>query len=123
MKIFLSISFFGFDVQKNHLIEMVILSTPTCFGGEIRFFLVFFFLCCVDALLQNQHFFSHVKTIFCLPGLNPYQAEDKVSCSRTQHSASVETRTKDPLILSLTLSHCPPHFFELGSLMVRPGIK
>ena len=31
-----------------------------------------------------------------------YQAEDKVSCSRIQHSASNESRTSDPSISSIT---------------------
>ena len=48
-----------------------------------------------------------------LPGLNQYKSEDKVSCSRTQHSDSAgsETRTSNPSITSPTLyqlSHCAP---------------
>ena len=31
-------------------------------------------------------FFSHVTTLSCLPWLNQYIAEDKVSCSRTHYS-------------------------------------
>ena len=38
-----------------------------------------------------------------LPGLNQYQAVDKVSCSRTQHSDSGESPTSNPSIPSLTL--------------------
>ena len=38
-----------------------------------------------------------------LPGLNPYYVEDKVSFSRTQHSASSESQTRDPLIPNITL--------------------
>ena len=45
----------------------------------------FMMLVCVDALHPSQQLFSHVGMISCLPGLNQYQAEDKVSCSRTQH--------------------------------------
>ena len=40
--------------------------------------------------------FSHVGTIFCLPGLNQYKAEDKVSCSRTEQRASSELQTQNP---------------------------
>ena len=47
---------------------------------------------CLFDLILNLHpsrqFFSHVRT--GLPGLNQYKAEDKVSCSRTQRSASSE---------------------------------
>ena len=50
----------------------------------------------VHALHPSQQFFSHVETYSSLPGLNQYYAEDKVSCS--QHSASGESRTGDPLI-------------------------
>ena len=42
-------------------------------------------------LPPSQQFFSHVGMFSCLPGLNQYKAEDKVSSSRTQHSASVES--------------------------------
>ena len=48
---------------------------------------------CFDALQPSQQFFSHVRSLSCLPGLNQYKAEDKVSCSRIQCSASNETRT------------------------------
>ena len=46
---------------------------------------------CVGALHRSQQSFSHVKMISCLPGLNQYEAEDKMSFSRTQHSASGES--------------------------------
>ena len=42
-----------------------------------------------DSLRPSQQFFSHVG--MGLPGLNQYEGEDKVSCSRTQRSASGET--------------------------------
>ena len=45
---------------------------------------------CVDA--QNQQYFDHFSDFYCLPGLNQTQAEDKVSCSRTQHSASLSLK-------------------------------
>ena len=35
---------------------------------------------CFDALHHSQQFFSHAKTISCLPGLNQYLVVDKVSC-------------------------------------------
>ena len=60
------------------------------------------------ALCLDQQFFSHVWTIACLPGLNQYQAADKVSCSRTQHSDSGESRTGNPLIPSLNLYQTEP---------------
>ena len=41
----------------------------------------FVFLVWFDSLRPSQQFFSHVGT--GLPGLNQYQAEDNVSCSRT----------------------------------------
>ena len=38
---------------------------------------------CFDALHPSQQFFSHARTISCLPGLNQYLAVDIVSCSRS----------------------------------------
>ena len=52
----------------------------------------------VDSFYHTQQFFSYVWT--GLPGLNKYQAEDKVSCSRTQCSASGEAQTSNPTIES-----------------------
>ena len=37
---------------------------------------------CFNTLHQCQQFFSPVRTIPCLPGLNQHQAVDIVSCSR-----------------------------------------
>ena len=59
----------------------------------------------VNALCLCQHFFSHVGMFSCLPGLKHYQAEDQMSSSRKQHSASDEFRTSNSLIPSLTLYH------------------
>ena len=41
---------------------------------------------CFDALRPSQQCFSNVMMITCLPGLNQFEAEDKVSYSRKQHS-------------------------------------
>ena len=63
----------------------------------------------VDALFPGQQFNSHFWAISCLPGLKKYLTADKVSCSKTQHSDSGESRTSNPSIPSLTLyplSHC-----------------
>ena len=49
-----------------------------------------------DSLRPSQQFFRNVGT--GLPGLNQYPAGIKVSCSRTQHSASGEARACDPSI-------------------------
>ena len=54
----------------------------------------------------------HVVTNPCHTGLNQYQAEDKVSFSRTQHSDSGESLSSDPSTFCLTLyqlSHCTLH--------------
>ena len=61
------------------------------------------------AMAMLRQFFSHVR--MGLPGLNQYQAADKVSCAKTQHSDSAngEAQTSNPSITSLTLyqlSHC-----------------
>ena len=48
----------------------------------------------VDTLHPSQEFFSHVGMF---PGLNQYQIEHKMSCTRTQHGASRETQPNDPL--------------------------
>ena len=52
---------------------------------------------CVRCAAQST-FFSHVWTD--LPGLNQYQAADKVSCSMTQNSdmASSETQTSNSTV-------------------------
>ena len=55
-----------------------------------------------DLIMSQSTFFSHVG--IGLPGLNQY-LDDKVSCSRTQCSASGETRTHNPLIKSQALYH------------------
>ena len=47
---------------------------------------------CVEVLSSNS----------CLPGLNQYLAEDRVSYSRTQDSASSESQTRNPWIPSVT---------------------
>ena len=50
---------------------------------------------CVDPLCPSQQFFSYVRTISCIPGLNQYLAEDKVPCSRAKHNAPIKSRTSD----------------------------
>ena len=52
--------------------------------------------------------FQSCQTFSCLPGLNQYYADYKVSCSGTQNSTTCEYPTSDPSTLSLTLprSHC-----------------
>ena len=49
------------------------------------------FVFCVDDLRPSQHFLCHFGTLSCLPLLNQYLAEDKVSFSRTQYSAFDES--------------------------------
>ena len=56
-----------------------------------------------DSLHSSQHFFSHVRT--GLSGLNQYKAEDKMSCSRTQCSASGEAQTRNPSVSSQAFYH------------------
>ena len=58
--------------------------------------LCFVFYVLVDALHPTQQFFSYVRAMSCVPGLNQNSEEDIVSYSRTQHSASVESQTNDP---------------------------
>ena len=59
---------------------------------------LFSFYILFDSLHPCQHFSSYVG--MGLPGLNQDYADDKVSCSRTQHSASGEAQTSNPLNLS-----------------------
>ena len=47
-----------------------------------------------------SNFFSYIWT--GLPGLNQYYASLNLSCSRTQHSESNESRTRWPLGLDLS---------------------
>ena len=58
---------------------------------------------CADALCPNQQVFIHVRKITCLPALNQHQAEDKVSCSRTQYNPSGDSWTSHPWFTNLTL--------------------
>ena len=46
-------------------------------------------------LHPSQQFVSHAWTFSCLLELNQYQADNKVSCSRTHHSASLESQNSD----------------------------
>ena len=53
-------------------------------------------LLCIGILLESQStIFSHSGMISCLPGLNQYQTEDKVSCLRTQCNTSGESLTSN----------------------------
>ena len=58
-----------------------------------------------DALRLRQQFFSHVGTIFCLPGLNQRSAEDTVMLMETgtQRNATCRSRTSDPFIIYCAL--------------------
>ena len=61
---------------------------------------------CVDSLCPSQQFrnFAVMSIISCLPGSSQYKAEDNVSCSRTQLSASSQSLTSDPSTTSLPQS-------------------
>ena len=48
-------------------------------------------VCFIGALHFSCQFFRHVGTFLCLPWLNQYKVEDKVSCSRPQLSVSSES--------------------------------
>ena len=65
---------------------------------------------CVDAFCPCKQFFCHVGMFSYHPWLNQYLVEDKVSCSRTQHSDSVESQTSNvnPLSNTLPMSLCNP---------------
>ena len=77
----------------------------------------------VDALHTSEQFFSHIRMIASLTWLNQYLAEDIVSCSWTHHSAFGESRTHDPSISSLPLSHCTPHErLSTGSTQEDPSL-
>ena len=66
------------------------------------------------AICPSQQFFSHDRTF---PSLNQYQAEDKKSCLRTQHSASGEARTSHLKSSSLPTSH-QAHLVYNTSLLI-----
>ena len=61
----------------------------------------------VDALHHSQQIYSHVVTF---PELNQYKAGDslKMSCSRTQLSASSEAQISEPSIPSHNVKICIP---------------
>ena len=62
----------------------------------------------IDAIRPSQRHFSYVGTFSCLPRLNHYLVEDKVSCLKTKHNVSSEYRTSNPSIPSRTLIHGVP---------------
>ena len=90
----------------------------------IRYIYYHRLIVCFDSLRPSQHFFSHVGK--GLPGLNQYEAVDKVSCSRTQCSASGEAQTNIPLspykhaqghnIVPLVRLKPPPLFLHTSTL-------
>ena len=55
---------------------------------------------CVDAIHPSIQFVSHDRKISCLPGLNQYKKEEKVSYQRTQYIATGEARTSNPSVSS-----------------------
>ena len=67
-----------------------------------------------DSFRSSQQVFSHVRTGLN-PGLNKYKAEFKVSCSRSQRSASSEAGNHNPSISSQALYHLPPRSSELSA--------
>ena len=63
----------------------------------------FRYIVCVYSSRPSHQFFGRVGTF---PGLNQHLAEDEVSCSRKQCSASSEAQTSNPTISSQALYHC-----------------
>ena len=74
----------------------------------------------VGSLYPSQHFFSHVGTSSWVEPKD--KAEGKVSCSRTQHSASGEAPTRNPLISSQAFYHFCNKFNRRLSMNVTRGI-
>ena len=60
-------------------------------------------------------FFSHARTIFCLPVYNQYikQSIIQSDCSMTQRSVSGESPTRNPLTSILTAAERPPFYWVL----------
>ena len=81
---------------------MVTIGDPDQTALSVQLFVLDTFLfVCVDALHPSQQVFSHARLPCCLPRLNQYLAENKVSCSRAQQSAFGEPQTSNPLNLPL----------------------
>ena len=59
----------------------------------VRKFICLFFFVWVEALRPSQQFFSHVGTFSCI--VQVLRNGNEVSCSRTQHHAPGEIRTRD----------------------------
>ena len=79
------------------------------------------FVCLIWFFTSQSTFVSHVGT--GLPGLNQYLAEDKVSCSRTQHNASGEARTVESIIkLSETQNNLFPGTWLSMNFVIRQTI-
>ena len=67
--------------------------------------LTLFCLCC--CFTPKSTIFQSCLTISCLLGLNQYSAEDKGSCSRTEHSAFGESQINDLLYHNSTTEPVP----------------
>ena len=82
--------------------------------GSIVFMFVW-----VEDLLPSQQFFSHVATFSWVEPV--LSNKDEVSCSRTQHCAPGEIRTRDLAIISPVLYQLS-HNTVLPKLDCRPSM-
>ena len=75
-----------------------LLQKKDTYCSSLRLGMTVYCLLCYDFYHVSGQWTIHSQNSMEFPRLNQYQAEDKVSCSRTQCGASVETGTHDPYI-------------------------
>ena len=87
-----------------------------CYSRNLRsmFCITVYSVCLCWCFTSQSTIFQSSRDVFQSSWIEPVLLADKVSCSRTQHSDPVQSRTSTPSISNLTpfrLSQCaPPHF-------------
>ena len=92
-------SFYLKNLHSCRLLSQTVGSTCTTLLKFLAFFLgsIVFLFVWVEDLLPSQQFFSHVATFSLVEPV--LRNKDEVSCSRKQHCAPGEIRTRDNTVL------------------------
>ena len=114
-------SFYLKNLHSCRLLSQTVGSTCTTLLKFLVFFLgsIVFLFVWVEDLLPSQQFFSHVAMFSWVEPV--LSNKDEVSCSRTQHCAPGEIRTRDLAIISPVLYQLS-HNTVLPKLDCRPSM-